>query len=635
MFNRKIAKIFYGILMIIPLIPLTFFISYLSHYSGINGQLRLYISMVLIFMTLAFACLGLFFLKKKNKIGLIIMGLVAVSLSFGSGYVASVNANFYKSLSQMTSEQATIYYNLVTLSENNINELNELKGKRIAILNMSNQSVSNHIQAYLKENNLEDTNEVIIYDSPIEMVHDLYDNKVDAIIIGSNFKSLFSEKEGFATIEEDTVILDVIQVITEQINNSRTSLTEQPFSILLIGIDSTEGIEQTGLADSLILATFNPQNLSMTLTSIPRDSYVSIPYFNYAKDKITHSNNGGTNAVIGAVENLFDMEIPYYVKVNFSAVVELVDTLGGIEVNVPMAFEEQNSQRQFGDYLIKLDKGLQILNGEEALALARHRKTIVNGDIGRANNQQLVIEGIINKALSEMDTVNEFLALLTILGNNIETNLTINDMTDFAQYLLELVPTFNDGNPLDAIHMMNMVLSGESQKVMTPYYSFPLSVFLPYEGAIYDARSLMLINLNQEDPLLKHEFYFNGFEFKATQWLRSIYSETIKEGQEIPERPLIDEVIEVPQNSGEIHKQPDSVGDEQTPHTGVPDEEIWQNPNQNDLPNEDVDSDHLQSEESSDLEEDSSLEESGTEPPAAEVEEPHHETQHESQKENE
>ena len=539
MFDHKITKWIILFLILLPIIPILFANSYLIRYSGFDGLLRTYISIILIGMTLSLIFLGIFFFKKRNKIGTIVLVIIACIVSLGSSYFSYVNANVYKSLSKMTAEQSITYYNLVTMTESKINETNQLIEKRIGILNLNNEEASNHIVSYLKENEIFNENEIVYYDSPIEMVHDLYENKVDAIIIGGNFQSLFSEKVGFETIESDTLVLDVIQVKTSRNGNTEATLTENPFSILLIGIDAIDGIEETGLADSLILATFNPKNLSITMTSIPRDTYVPIPYFNYAKDKITHSNNGGTNAVVSAVENLFDLEIPYYVKVNFSAVVELVDTLGGIEVDVPISFEEQNSRRQFGDNLIKVEKGRQILDGEQALALARHRKTLAAGDLGRANNQQLIIEGIINQSLTEMDTVNEFLSLLNVLGNNIETNLTVNDMTAFAQYLLGLAPVLRNGNPLDSIHMMNMILRGESQKVMTPYYSFPLSVFLPYEGSLQEAKSLMSINLDKEMPFFPVEFMFNGFGLNETIWLKNASHELL-EDSEMKELPSIE-----------------------------------------------------------------------------------------------
>ena len=151
-----------------------------------------------------------------------------------------------------------------------------------------------------------DEAEVEKYDSPVTMIHDLYDGKIDAVIVGDNYSSLFSEQLGFEDIKKETKVLANIETVIQQqgsnLGISNNSLIDEPFSILLIGVDSTaQGLEAASLADSLIVATVNPKNLSVTMTSIPRDSYVEIPCFNNTKDKITHSNNGGTTCVIESV----------------------------------------------------------------------------------------------------------------------------------------------------------------------------------------------------------------------------------------------------------------------------------------------------------------------------------------------
>jgi len=515
-----------AIFMVIPVLPIGLSIVSLNKYSGIDRLLRLYVSILIGCVTSAIILFGWHCLKKQKKTGAIIVSVLICVMITGSSYFNYVNAAIQQSLNQMIVTQKTTYHHLVTMADNQINEVEQLRGMRIGLLNLNDKKAVSQIEAYLAENNLYDLNEISRYDSPVEMVFDLYNSNLEAMVIGSNYESLFLERTGFENIGNETQVLDTIELETEQpVNISTAPITENPFSILLIGIDTLEGIEDEGLADSLILATFNPQNLSATMTSIPRDSYVPIPCFNDALDKITHAHNGGTTCVVEAVENMFDLDISYYMKVNFSGVIELVDEIGGIEVDVPQAFEEQNSRRQFGEHMIRVEEGLQRLDGEQALALTRHRKTLLNGDLGRANNQQLVLEGILNQVLQEVDTINEFLSLLDVLGQNIETNLSVDDMTSLFQFILELIPTFRTGDPLDYIHLMSMVLSGEVKSVMTHYYSFPLSVILPYDGAIADAKELMLINLERQEPSFKFDFSFNGLGENQTIWVKGFYNE--------------------------------------------------------------------------------------------------------------
>ena len=536
MFNNKGLKWIYRIIMILPIIPIIWNIIYINQYSGFDSLLRLNLSLIFIFLYLAILMFGLYVVKEENKVGTIILTIVALIGLFTGTYFGYVNTRVYHSLNNMTMQDSIISYSLVTMADSPFTEVKDLEGYTIGTLNLTKQEVIDNIDQFLEENELTDEAEVEKYDSPISMIHDLYDGKVDAIIVGDNYGSLFSEQLGFEDIKNETKILANIETVIQQEElkpgMANTSLIDDPFSILLIGVDSTEqGLEAASLADSLIIATVNPQNLSVTMTSIPRDSYVEIPCFNNTKDKITHSNNGGTTCVIESVEKMFDLNIPYYVKINFKGVVELVDTIGGIYVDVPVTIEEQDSNRQFGEHLITVEEGYQHLNGEQALALSRHRKTLAKGDLGRAEHQQLVIEGIVNQMLTEMNTVGEFLDLLDVLGNNIETNISLNQMTSSLQYLLGLVSTFNGQNPLDYIHIKSMVVSAQYGYMDNPYYSFKLSYAFPYKGAIADAREQMLINLEQESPQFNYSFTFNGFEeYEGTQWVQTYYNEPLPGG---------------------------------------------------------------------------------------------------------
>ncbi|MDE5978136.1 MAG: LCP family protein, partial [Turicibacter sp.] len=536
MFNKKGLIWLYRLIFILPIVPIIWNIIYINKYSGFESSLRFTLSFVLVFAYLTVLMFGLYSVKKESKVGTLVLGLIScVGMAIGT-YSGYVNTRVYQALTNMTMSESVINYSLVTMANDSFNEVSDLEGYKIGTLNLTKQEVVDNINQFLKDNKLEEEATIEKYDSPVSLIHDLYDGYVDAIIVGDNYASLFSEQLGFENIQTDTKVLATIETVIKNQETvqgvTNTSLIDEPFSVLLIGVDSTEqGLEAASLADSLIIATVNPQNLSVTMTSIPRDSYVDIPCFNNTKDKITHSNNGGTTCVLESVEKMFDLNIPYYVKINFKGVVELVDAIGGIDVDVPVTIEEQNSDRQFGENIVTVEEGYQHLNGEQALALSRHRKTLALGDLARAGHQQLVIEGIVNKMLTEMDTVGEFLDLLDVLGNNIETNITLNQITSGIQFLLGLVPTFNSQNPLDYIYIKSMVVSAQYGYLDNPYYDFKLSYAFPYEGAIADAREQMLINLGQKIPQYPSHFTFNGFEeYEGKQWVKLYYDEIMPYG---------------------------------------------------------------------------------------------------------
>lgn len=218
-------------------------------------------------------------------------------------------------------------------------------------------------------------------------------------------------------------------------NDSKRDTSVNPkvdnVSVLFIGVDDsdTRNFKSGARSDALMLATFNEKAKSVKLLSIPRDSYVYVPEIK-RNDKITHAHAfGGPVATIDTVEELFDIPIDYYVKMNFNAFIDVVDALGGIEVDVPYALSEMDSKDNKN--AIKLKPGLQELDGEEALALARTRKK--DSDIERGKRQQEILKAIINKAIS-VKGVTKYADVIEAVGNNLATDLSFNEMKSFIDY---------------------------------------------------------------------------------------------------------------------------------------------------------------------------------------------------------
>lgn len=208
-------------------------------------------------------------------------------------------------------------------------------------------------------------------------------------------------------------------------------------SILILGVDDSEKRGQgadNSRSDALLLATLNNKTKSVKLVSIPRDSYVYIPHIGY-NDKINHAHaRGGTLASIETVEELFDIPIDYYLRVNFNAFIDIVDALGGIEADVPYAMNEKD---EFDRNTVKLQPGLQTLDGREALALARTRKQ--DNDIERGKRQQEIIQAIASKA-SSFTSISKYDDILAAVGNNMKTDMTFTEMKSFFSYLSNGMP---------------------------------------------------------------------------------------------------------------------------------------------------------------------------------------------------
>ena len=255
--------------------------------------------------------------------------------------------------------------------------------------------------------------------------------------------------------KKEEEILSIFSKIREiKDKESKENTLNKPFTVLILGVDSTNNVNAAFNGDTIMIVTFNPKTLNATMFSIPIDTYAKIACGNRQFQKINTSAYGGANCVIKTVTNITGVNIDYYVKINFKGVVDLVDALGGVEVDVPYSFCEQNSNRYWDDYTVFVEKGHQVINGEQALALSRNRHSAKNSDFMkkycpdltdgvrndfvRGQNQQLVIEGIL-KRIKEIRNANKLLEILDVISKNIDTNLSTDEMFSFYEVLESLI----------------------------------------------------------------------------------------------------------------------------------------------------------------------------------------------------
>lgn len=252
-------------------------------------------------------------------------------------------------------------------------------------------------------------------------------------------------------------------------------------SVLIMGVDESDIREKSyGSAtrtDALLLATINKNDKSVKLVSIPRDSRVYIKSRG-KQDKITHAHVfGGVDSTIDTVENFLNVPVDYYVKFNFKSFINIVDSLGGIDVNVPVEFTEQNSKDE--PNAIHLKKGLQHLNGEEALALARTRH--IDSDYMRGQRQQLILEAIAEKALS-INSINKIEDLLDAVDHDLKTNLTFDDIMTITKNMMG-----------SSLRMDKLQVKGDDKYINGIYY------YVPEEKSVQDISKTLKQHLGVTD----------------------------------------------------------------------------------------------------------------------------------------
>ena len=218
--------------------------------------------------------------------------------------------------------------------------------------------------------------------------------------------------------------MDKTYETVERSKKSQVNLNnKEPFSVLLLGIDTgdDERVEQ-GRSDTTIVATVNPRDKQTTLVSLARDTYVDIPGQG-KQDKLNHAYAfGGASLAMDTVENYLNIPINHYVSINMAGLKELVNAVGGIEVNNNLTFSQDGY-----DFTI----GKISLDGEQALSYSRMRYEDPNGDYGRQERQRKVIEGIVQKVLS-LNSVSNYQEILTAVSDNMKTDLSFDDMKKIA-----------------------------------------------------------------------------------------------------------------------------------------------------------------------------------------------------------
>ncbi|WP_046174450.1 LCP family protein [Domibacillus indicus] len=236
---------------------------------------------------------------------------------------------------------------------------------------------------------------------------------------------------------------------------------EDNVSILFMGIDDNVNRDygDNTRTDALVLATLNIEDKTIKMVSIPRDSYAYIPAEGH-NNKINHAHAvGGPTATIEAVEELLDVPVDYYVRMNFYAFVDVVDALDGIKFDVPFEITEKNSDDKHN--AVHLEPGMQTLDGQEALALARTRK--YDSDIERGKRQQEVLQAIAKKALS-LNSLTKYDEMLEAVGSNMRTDMTFSEMKSFIEY----------GKNDDVLNFDTMTLAGSDDFLDSGAYVYRL-----------------------------------------------------------------------------------------------------------------------------------------------------------------
>ncbi|MGN1311802.1 MAG: LCP family protein [Bacilli bacterium] len=438
--DKKKMKIKKNILSIIFSIITIIFILFIKIVNILPSQYFI----IMLIIILAITTIILLLNKKKKKIGYI-LSIILIIIYLVLSYYLCITKNYFASFSKIHYSEDV--YLVLVKKESEYNKIKDLEDKNIGYIN----SELKDINEVLKKLDKQVTANKIKYSDYDKIFNDLINNNIDAILIEENYYNIKIE-------EEDTENYKIIykikirNIITS--NTKEVDITKNPFTIYISGIDTYGNIETVSRSDVNILITINPLTKQVLLTSIPRDSYVSLSKTTGYKDKLTHAGNYGINMSIDTIRDLLNIDINYYIRVNFTTLEKVIDSLGGIDVY---------SEYSFISYIdnIQFYKGYNHMNGKEALAFSRERKSLPNGDIDRGKNQEAVIEAIIRK-ITTKEIIYNYSTILKETKNTFQTNLTDKDITKIIKKELENIGGWN---------ITSNVITGQGKLDYT--YSYP------------------------------------------------------------------------------------------------------------------------------------------------------------------
>ena len=375
-----------------------------------------------------------FLISKKFKlwiksIAIFVCTIIIIILSIGLFYIERTY-NFLDKIKYRG--YLTEKYYVIINNDSNFNNIENLKNKKVGTYNEHLELYDEAITKYkeLVNSNLKE------YDAVDMMSRDLMKNEIDAIIISEAHKeTMDTDLEDF--INETKVLYEIdIKVKKENaISHPDIDVKKEVFTIFLAGTDSRGSISKRSNCDVNMLITINPNTYEILMVSIPRDYYVQLHGTTGYKDKLTHAGYYGIDMSINTIQDLLDIKIDHYIKVGFSTVTKLVDVVGGVDVYSDKSFTPWTNRDVY------INKGVNHMNGEMALAFARERKTYSTGDRHRVQNQQDVISAIIKKMTDEkLDMLKNYTKILDTLSDCLETSLSSKEITNLVNLQLDKNP---------------------------------------------------------------------------------------------------------------------------------------------------------------------------------------------------
>ena len=370
-------------------------------------------------------------IKKHRKIIAVVIATVLIPIfAYGAIGLGSV-AGFFSAITGNSSETMTFY--VVTQKDSQLEEIKQIEGHVVGSY-LSEEPVYMAAQKKLAEKvAVEFQSNSSIKDIASSTLSGGYET---SLLSQPHYDTLTDQVDGF---KKGTKILYKFKIKLDEADLAkRVNVTKEPFNIYISGLDVSGTIDVTSRSDVNMIMTVNPKTHKIMLTSIPRDSVIHMNEKGGATDKLTHTGIYGIACSLGAIEDLTGLDMNYYVKVNYTTVEKVIDSIGGIDVKSDYEFDTHGMKAKY-----HFKKGKNHLDGKHALAFARERKSFPDGDIQRNRNQAKVMSAILKKCTSSRTIMLNATSILNNTKDYMQINMTEKEIKSLIKRQIALNPKWS------------------------------------------------------------------------------------------------------------------------------------------------------------------------------------------------
>lgn len=411
----------------------------------------------------------------------IALALLVSILCSAAFYYLQTTVNTTKKITSVRTESTV--YGVYVLKDDKAQSISQTQNYNFGISKADDRKKLDKVFSKIaKDQGVDSVSKADSYDDILSLATGLLHKESDAIVMNEAFLSAISEADGYTDFKNQVRKIKSYNIETK-ISSNDNGAEDGVFTIFISGIDTPGAVSKTSRSDVNILATVNTKTHQVFLLTTPRDYYVPLSISNGVRDKLTHAGIYGVNVSMDTLSMLYDTDIDYYFRLNFTGFTNIIKALGGVRVHSDYDFEA-------GGY--SFVKGDNYLNADEALAFARERHAFPQGDVQRGKDQMYVIEGVINK-MSSTAVLKNFDQLMKSLSDSFETSIPYDTISSLVNNQL------NDGKSWD-IQKYHVTGSGEKQTT----YSMPgfkAYVMVPDEASVNQAKEYL--NQIENDQVIK------------------------------------------------------------------------------------------------------------------------------------